>query len=79
MKKLTMIIVGVVLIIAAVVAVIASDSMYYEAARYAVSKAEEMRMQANVVRYGGIGAGVIGGILFLAGLLKKMNNVQADT
>ncbi len=76
MRKQTMVIIGVVLIIAAVVAVIASESMYETASGVARtygpgSQYNEARTAAAVVRYGGIGAGVIGGILFLAGLLKN--------
>jgi amino acid transporter len=75
MKKGTMIIIGIVLIIAAVVAVVASQQMYDHAAQVwmftSAPRGNEMRTQADIVKYGGIGGGVIGGILLLVGLLKK--------
>lgn len=70
-----MIIIGIALIIIAVIAVLVAQSRYETASgvwgRLTVTESYTMRQEADIVRYGGIGVGVIGGILFLAGLLKK--------
>jgi hypothetical protein len=75
MKKGTMIVIGLILIVGAVAAVIASQSMYEQAANVwmftSAPRGNQMRMQADIMRYGGFGGGAIGAILFLAGLLKK--------
>ena len=75
MKKGTMIVIGIVLIIAAVVAVIASQQMYEQAAQVwmftSAPRGDQMRMQADIARYGGFAAGAIGCILLLVGLIKK--------
>ena len=63
----SMVIIGVILIIAAIAALIATGSMY-----------EDLNgMKANadiakdIIRYGGLGAGAIGLVLLLVGLLKQ--------
>ena len=75
MKKGTMIVLGLILVVGAVVAVIASQSMYQQAANVwmfsSAPRGNEMRMQADIARYGGFGGGAVGAILLLAGLLKK--------
>lgn len=75
MKKWTRIIIGVVLIVIAVIAVLVAQSRYETASgvwgQLTVAESYTMRQEADIVKYSGIGVGFIGGILLLAGLLKK--------
>jgi hypothetical protein len=80
-----MIILGVILIIAAVVSVIGAQYIYEHGPETIhvdllpnnlkeSTRAEQLsalRTKADVMKYGGIGAGAIGGILLIVGLLKK--------
>ncbi len=66
MKNKSMIIVGVFLIIGAIVAAVASQ----EVPRRYIGDAE-MRGMADILQYTGLGAGAVGVVLLLAGLIKK--------
>lgn len=75
MQNKTMITIGVVLVVAAVIAVIAAQPMYQEAQEVymwkSMDRGSQMHMTADIIKYGGFGAGAIGVVLLLVGLLKK--------
>lgn len=73
MKKKELIIIGVILVIAAVTVNIAGSSYYHEQAMHLESheQAEHRLLMENIVTYGGFGVGAIGVVLMLAGLLKN--------
>ena len=66
---------GIALLIAAVIAVIKAQPMYRQAAHIYMfenmAAGNDLRMIADVVKYGGIATGAVGAILLLTGLLKK--------
>lgn len=75
MNNKVKVIAGVVLIVVAIVAIVASQPLYREADmvywNVDMERGEQMYMTANIIKYGGFGAGAVGAILLLVGLLKK--------
>ncbi len=74
-QKYSLIIIGIILVIAAVIAVIAAQPMLQQSGYVYMfkdmAKGNQMRLTASIIIFGGYGAGAIGLILLLVGLLKK--------
>jgi len=67
-KNKTKITLGIILIVIAFVALIASEQVYKI---MQFKSPDEIRMATDSFKYGGYAAGIIGAILLLVGLLKK--------
>ncbi|GAB1418443.1 hypothetical protein MASR2M12_12080 [Bacteroidales bacterium] len=73
MKKKELIIIGVILVIAAVTVNIVGSSYYLEQSMHMEGHEQAVHryLMENIVTYGGFGVGAIGIVILLAGLLKN--------